>query len=92
MSKSCKEVKTRGKFPLGNLTIELDSMQEIEKGGSHICMCLSMMQAPDDEWENYMLVYMEAIRAKFYPVPKQAAQAEQPAEEHQALPAPLKAA
>ena len=76
----------------GDLTIQRNSMIEDVKSGNHICMCLSMVQAPDDEWEEYMLVYMEAIRAKFYPMPKQAAQVEQPAEEHQALPAPLKAA
>ncbi|CAL8462842.1 g2376 [Coccomyxa elongata] len=51
-----------------------------------------LWQAPDDEWEKYMLVYMEAIRAKFYPAPQQAAKAEQPADEQQALPAPVKAA
>lgn len=50
------------------------------------------MQASNDEWEKYMLVYMEAIRTKFYPAPQQAAKAVQPADEQQALPAPVKAA
>lgn len=36
--------------------------------------CFSwLVQAPGDEWEKYMLVYMAAIREKFYPAPKQAA-------------------
>ncbi|EIE27188.1 hypothetical protein COCSUDRAFT_55211 [Coccomyxa subellipsoidea C-169] len=30
-----------------------------------------LWQAPGDEWEKYMLVYMAAIRDKFYPAPKQ---------------------
>ncbi|KAK9907611.1 hypothetical protein WJX75_006988 [Coccomyxa subellipsoidea] len=31
-----------------------------------------LWQAPDDNWEKYMLVYMAAIRDRFYPAPKQA--------------------
>lgn len=36
-------------------------------------LCFWPLQAPDDNWEKYMLVYMAAIRDRFYPAPKQAA-------------------
>lgn len=34
------------------------------------------MQASEDSWEKYMLVYMEAIRDKFYPVPSRSNESE----------------
>lgn len=59
-------------------------------------LCFWPLQAPDDNWEKYMLFYMAAIRDRFYPAPKQAAgkvtQADKPSVAAQANAAILRAA